>query len=287
MLADAIGVSESSLKRWTDGGRLSAERTAGGHRRIAVAEAVRFVRESGLSVVKPELLGLSGLQPGQPRDPESRDDVADAFHEALIDDRFEAAGSLVVSLYLDGASLGWIFDVAIRRALSRIGELWRHEADGVFLEHRATETCLQSLAALRSLIPEPIDDAPIALGGGFEDDVYQVPSAMAAIVLAEAGFRARNLGAATPVAAMVAAARHYSPRLVWVSFSVSPSEPQVALSGLERIAREVGVGRVLVGGRGSSVLPSFRNPKIERLDSMAELSGYARAFASESAARVG
>jgi MerR family transcriptional regulator, light-induced transcriptional regulator len=46
-LAAAIGVSESSLKRWADEGRLAAERTAGGHRRIAVAEAVRFVRRRG------------------------------------------------------------------------------------------------------------------------------------------------------------------------------------------------------------------------------------------------
>ena len=33
-LADAIGVSESSIKRWVDNGEIQATKTSGGHRRI-------------------------------------------------------------------------------------------------------------------------------------------------------------------------------------------------------------------------------------------------------------
>src|SRR4051794_17870331 len=58
-LADAIGASESSLRRWVDGGRLRISRTAGGHRRIPVEEAVRFIRETGATLVRPEMLGLA------------------------------------------------------------------------------------------------------------------------------------------------------------------------------------------------------------------------------------
>ena len=45
-LAQAIGVSESSLKRWADAGQIRVARTAGGHRRISIADAVRFIREA-------------------------------------------------------------------------------------------------------------------------------------------------------------------------------------------------------------------------------------------------
>ena len=66
-LAEAIGMSESSLKRWADRGFLSVTRTAGGHRRIAVQEAIRFIRSRELTILDPVLLerrtfiGQSGL----------------------------------------------------------------------------------------------------------------------------------------------------------------------------------------------------------------------------------
>lgn len=60
-LARAIGVSESSMKRWTDEGLIAAVRTAGGHRRIPIAEAIRFIRSMHATVVRPDLLGISDL----------------------------------------------------------------------------------------------------------------------------------------------------------------------------------------------------------------------------------
>ncbi|MHC4811387.1 MAG: excisionase family DNA-binding protein, partial [Planctomycetota bacterium] len=60
-LAAAIGVSESTLKRWTDDGLINATRTAGGHRRIPLAEAIRFVRATRTRVVNPTILQLGDL----------------------------------------------------------------------------------------------------------------------------------------------------------------------------------------------------------------------------------
>ena len=57
-LAEAIGMSESSLKRWADRGLLQVTRTAGGHRRIAIRDAIRFVRERQLRFLKPTAIGL-------------------------------------------------------------------------------------------------------------------------------------------------------------------------------------------------------------------------------------
>ena len=60
-LGQALGVSESSVKRWADQGEIVTHRTSGGHRRIALAEAIRFIRESGLPVVDPGILGAAGM----------------------------------------------------------------------------------------------------------------------------------------------------------------------------------------------------------------------------------
>src|SRR3954454_9469853 len=60
-LADVIGASESSLRRWVDAGSIRMSRTAGGYRRIPLAEVIRFIRESGATVVRPDLLGLEDV----------------------------------------------------------------------------------------------------------------------------------------------------------------------------------------------------------------------------------
>lgn len=45
-VADLLGVGVSSVKRWTDEGRLECLRTAGGHRRFETSEVERFRRET-------------------------------------------------------------------------------------------------------------------------------------------------------------------------------------------------------------------------------------------------
>jgi MerR family transcriptional regulator, light-induced transcriptional regulator len=274
-LAAAIGVSESSLKRWTDEGRLQAVRTAGGHRRIPVSEAVRFVRHAGLTVVKPEVLGLTAAGGAGGR-AVSREQAGELIFQALADDRYGEARSLIVSLYLEGAPLGWLLDGPVREALARVGELWRHGARGIFLEHRAMETCMRTMVELRQLVPAPRPEAPVAVGGAAAGDVYLLPTSMAALVLAESGFRAWNLGADSPVEAMVAAIEHYRPQLVWQSFSVPPRSAREAVAGLERMVEAAAGGTVVVGGRGASALPLPRHPLLQRMGTMAELGAFGR-----------
>ena len=274
-LAVAIGVSESSLKRWADDGRLAVERTAGGHRRIPLPEAVRFIRRSGLTPARPELLELPGVRvvAGATADQAS---AADRLYEALLEDRWAEARSLIMTLYLNGGGLAWLCDDVIRSALARIGELWQHDGRGVFLEHRATATCARALTELRLLLPPVGDDAPRAIGGAFEGDVYQVPSAMAGLVLAEAGYREHDFGADTPVAALVAALAHYSPQVVWLSFSVAPRSAREATEVLASLADELGGGTLVIGGRGAEGIGLPDRGNVHRFGSMAELSAFAR-----------
>jgi MerR family transcriptional regulator, light-induced transcriptional regulator len=275
-LAAAIGMSESSLKRWADEGRLTVERTAGGHRRIPLAAAVQFIRRSGLAVVRPELLELAAEAGGTMRAARDREVVGSQLYGALLDDRAVEARSLIVSLYVDGASLAWICDEVIRGALSRVGALWEHGSEGIFLEHRATETCLRALGEVRRLLPPVPGDAQVAVGGGFEEDEYDVPSVMAAMILTEAGYRARNLGARTPVMATLAAIAHYGPGLVWQSLSMEPRSPRDAARGLLEIATAVAPGSLVVGGRALGTVPLPAAANLHSLGSMAELAAFAR-----------
>jgi excisionase family DNA binding protein len=253
-LARAIGVSESSIKRWADEGVIRAARTAGGHRRIPLSEAVRFIRDSHTTVVRPEVLGLPEAVARPPAPDRSGDETA-RLTSFLLAGAGPAARGLIHSLYLQGHGVAAIADGPIRAAMARIGELRRHDPDGILLEHRATDICVQALNHLRSIFPER-PDAPLALGAAPAGDPYLLPSLTAAAALAAEGFRTVNLGPDTPLDTLERAVTEMRPLVVWLSVSTAP-DPETLRSAVEGFARAVepaGVS-VVVGGRGLAGTP--------------------------------
>lgn len=280
-LAKALGVSESSVKRWVDDGALEAVKTTGGHRRIPLAAAVRFIRRTGTPVLEPQLLTGSPLPTAvasmvPTASPEA---VGDELWRALHGDDPAAGRALILSLYLAGWSVAAICDGPIRAVLARIGELWRHDEAGIFIEHRATDTCLQALAELRTMLPSPGRAAtlPVAIGAAPAGDPYLLPSLMAALVLADQGFAERNLGPDTPTPVLAMAARHYRPRLVWVACAIEPRNPRELVAELEALSRSLrrARGEVVVGGRGVHALGPLP-AGVHGLGSMAELAAFGK-----------
>ncbi len=278
-LADAIGASESSLKRWTDGGLIVATRTAGGHRRIPLAEAIRFIRETAQPVVRPEVLGLGDLEIMPKVAQAAAADRAAALYNALTTGEVSKGRGLIVSMYLGGDSVAAICDGPIKQAMQRMGELWKHDASGIFIEHRATDIINHALNTLRMLLATPDAAAPVALGGAPGGDPYIIPSLTCATCLAGVGFREVNLGADTPVEAMARAVEHYDARLVWIAVSATASTPPDLGRQIDALAQRLASKGVpiVVGGRALPKDVSTAHHKNVRVAaSMGELVGWAR-----------
>lgn len=218
-LAAALGVSESSVKRWADDGAIVCSRTVGGHRRVSVADAVWFIRRTRSAVVRPELLGLGDLSSLPPRFSEESDPT-EALYGALESGATPAVRAMLQSLYIQGRSLAGLFDGPVRAAMARIGELWLHAEWGIVVEHRATSILVGALSSLRSIMPTHDPSAPVAVGGAGPNDTYVVPSLMASLVMAEAGFTDVNLGPMTPASVLLNASTYYGSRVAWLSLSV-------------------------------------------------------------------
>lgn len=245
VVATALGVSESSLKRWVDAGRLVATKTEGGHRKIAVTEALRFVRENNAPLARPDLLDATASEP--------------ELLSILLRGDAPAARAWLLGRYLGGASIAELADGPIRTAMHALGELWRHDQAGIFVEHRGTDCCLQAVAHLRTLVeqtPAPKKQR-VALGGAPEDDPYVLPSFLAATVAASAGMRAVNLGPTTPVHAFEAAIAADKPSLVWLSMSTPVSSTRIGdlAAMIARISPKV---TVALGGRASNAVLNAR-----------------------------
>lgn len=277
VLARAIGVSESSLKRWADEGMVRATRTAGGHRRILQSEAVRFIREIGATVVRPDLLGLSDLEAAGVDLAKSPSDLPAAIHKALEDGDARRACGLVQAMYLSGCTVAAICDGPLRDSMHALGKLWQHAEWGIAVEHRATDICIQAINHLRVLLPPPRSRAPVALGCALGEDPYLLPSLMAATTLAELGFADVNLGPVTPGGVLLNAAAKYKPALVWVSASAT-SDPDATLKALRAIAsqvRELGCG-LIVGGRALEPVAPAQLAGISLARSMQELAAFGK-----------
>jgi excisionase family DNA binding protein len=270
-LADAIGASESSLRRWVDVGRIRMSRTAGGHRRIPLEEAVRFIRESGATLVRPDRLGLADL-PGADSQP-----AQNALFTALREGDRHLARGLIVGPYLQGQSLPALFDGPLRDAMHRLGQLWQHDSRGILIEHRATEICIEAVSEIRRLLPAPKRDAPRAMGGAPPGDPYLLPSLLVAATLADAGFSDTNFGPDTPLDLLAREAIDRKARLVWLSISSTPDAKSLR-TGLKKLAQSLAAKNIhfVIGGQKANDVLSGPRPNVMSANSMTELAAFAK-----------
>ena len=213
--ARAIGVSESSLKRWCDQGLIQTVRTGGGHRKMLRAEVLRFVREQNHPLVFPEVLGLPpvsvgaslGLSRGKPR-----------LVDALLAGDELLARQIIFDLYLARHSLSVIFDEVIAGAFREIGDRWACDAADVYQERRGCEICLRVLFELRKgrALPNVVGQQRAARSRGI---CTRLPLLMAELVLREVGFQATSLGTSIPFTSLVRAVAETRPKLFWLSVS--------------------------------------------------------------------
>jgi len=278
-LARAIGASESTLKRWVDSGRIQVARTAGGHRRITLREALRFIRESGQEVLNPEALGIDYL-PSDAMTGSTEAGGDDALVAALVRGDAEVSRRILLQRFLGGESVAALCDGPVSQALHQVGTQWQQRDDGVFVEHRTTLVAIQAMMQLRALIQLASPDAPVAVGGGIAGDPYMVPTLMVSTVLAAQGWRETNLGANTPVSAFREAIRAYHPRLIWMSFSSHDAGDKFLREwgGILDLAEERGIA-VLVGGQAfPAKAAAAHGHRFHRLANMEALAGFVRAL---------
>lgn len=278
-LAGAVGLSESTLKRWVDSGVVTAAKTPGGHRRIPRTEAIRLIRDSSLSLLNPGLLGVPDLETALAT-PTSPGLEGLRLFELLRDGQERHARGLLLSLYLSGRSTIEICDGPVREAMHRIGDLWRHSDAGVYLEHRASDIMVNALNHLRGLVHAAPDSAPLAIGAAPAGDPYIIPSLSAAIVLESSGIRSSNFGPNLPIGALRSAADDLSPSLVWLSLS-RDDVPSGTVADIVKLGEHLAERNIalVIGGRSRGLVPP--TAKAHHAMSMGELVAFAKGVAAK------
>jgi excisionase family DNA binding protein len=280
-LACTIGVSESSLKRWVDEGRLGAQRTNGGHRRIAIHEAIRFLRASAVDLSQPQMLGIPELTA------ERVLTVSKGHGEAALLDALRRGDStlargLIIAEFLLSRSFGAVADGPIAFAMNSLINELRAGGDGHAAILRTSEIVAGAVSAVAGLMEPPSPDAPRAIGcqlGQVRDDVS---AALAAAALRECGYADSIVSHdALPIRP---SASTPDPRgdLLWLGIASAADRPQVEPVLTDLITRIGSVGRIVLCGRGAvgqDYPARFRGVVVA--GSMCELQSIARAARAE------
>ncbi len=241
LLADALGLGEATIKRWVDQGRITAARTEGGHRRIALGDALHYIRTRQLPLSRPELLGL-----------QSGGATPDSFERLITSESPGEAIQVLESLYASGVAPAVLADDWIAPAMAALGHGWENGSLGVTDEHQAT-TCL--VRGMHGLLhaSSSSGDRPLAFVAALDDDPYVLPGLCCELLLRDVGMRVRNFGPNTPAADLARVVEREHPVLLAMSFSLEDGSHVDArsLHALAEAARRTGCA-IAIGGRGCS-----------------------------------
>lgn len=250
---------------------MQVQKTKGGHRKIPLDEAIRYVRENGIVPQSPALLGFAAVAEGSAVDAAS--DAASDYHQALAGGNSDQAVQILQRIYFSGQCVSEIFDNVVLEALGKIGQQFPDDRRSIFIEHRAIVICMRSLMQLRSLMPVVDPAAKKAICAAPSGDPYLLPSLMCSLVLHEAGFADINLGPDTPLDILLDAIEDETPRIICLSVtSVIRSHSQIReIEKLNRSAAANGCS-LIIGGKNAEFVDL---PDVTSGQSMQELKAWA------------
>lgn len=224
-VAEALRVSESSIKRWCDRGAICTTKTHGGHRRITLGGLMEFLEASNRVISLPSVLGIGESSAADKTADTQESDLAEMgrqFDEALVRGDERESRKIFLECYSKFRSLALVSDELIAPSFVRIGERWHASSIEVFQERRACEICVRLIHEFRRLMTEPGSTALTAIGCTTSGDHYSLPGQLIEVVLREAGWRATNMGVGIPLKSLAAAITAERPQLVWLSVSFTP-----------------------------------------------------------------
>lgn len=231
--ARILGVNVSTIKRWTDEGKLSCIKTAGGHRKFLMEHLSAFLGEHKDKTEKVNLFPI-----------ESETDLRISYHilkgdfsyldnyilKQALTANIERVQQVLNGLYLAQYQLHQIYDRLLTPVLHEIGQMWADGKMSIAEEHIASQVIRDAVIRLQGIIRLPRRKIGKALLLNFSDEWHSMALKMVEHVMEVRGFRVFFSGQNTPLLKIENVFENFRPDRVYVSGTI--------VENLERVQRE-------------------------------------------------
>jgi excisionase family DNA binding protein len=200
-LAALFTVTETTIKRWADDGKIPCTKTLGGHRKFLMKDVIAFAETHKYEV--PGLLPANGSR----KDHEQLEfhiltrnyvRISDRLRTKALNGDSNGVFDLLLCLYKHHIPIATIADEVIRPAMVRIGDLWTRNEIEITQEHRASHAVMDSIIRLSPELHRKSRNGKTAVCACPEGEYHELGLRCLAVSLESEGWTVAYLGANTP-----------------------------------------------------------------------------------------
>lgn len=264
--AKILGVNVSTIKRWTDEGKLECVKTAGGHRKFLMAHLGDYVKKYNHDSVKVNLFPLedeSDLQVSYHVVKGNFEVLIDHLVQRALESKLDKVQQVLNGLYLADYPLYEIYDRLITPALHRFGEMWVKGELSIIEEHFGSQTIRDGIIRLQGIIKIPAEKTGRAICLNLSGELHDIALRMAANILEMKGYQVYFSGQYTSVTKIEQGFERFKPQRLYISSSwiENVAQTREEMNGILTVCEQHGVD-LFLGGQAAQLL-QIEHPRIK------------------------
>ena len=278
-VASIMGVNVSTIKRWTDSGKLDCYQTVGGHRKFLLSHLKNFLKEKINQKLKVNIIQY--LNKGEKELVQRIDRIdykylRDYLFQLSLQQSVDSIHDVINSLLIKGEPQYRIYDELILNVLNRIGDLWSNNKLSIADEHTMTETIRNVMYRIHSEISKnnvKISKKVICMT--LTNDEHEIPLVMIQSILGEINIPSTNLGPNIPVPEIESKIQVVNPTHLIISsnYVLDTDIFNSEISRLIQFCHKKDI-EILIGGSGNHLLIEENRSTTIELKNMTDLFNY-------------
>jgi excisionase family DNA binding protein len=278
-VASIMGVNVSTIKRWTDSGKLDCYQTVGGHRKFLLSHLKIFLKEKINQKLRVNIIQY--LNKGEKELVQRIDRIdykylRDYLFQLGLQQSVDSIHDVINSLLIKGEPQYRIYDELVLNVLNRIGDLWSNNKLSIEDEHTMTETIRNVMYRIHSEISKNNVKIPKkVVCMTLTNDEHEIPLVMVQSILDEINIPSTNLGPNMPVPEIESKIQAVNPTHLIISsnYVLDADTFNSEISRLIQFCHKKDI-EILIGGSGNHLLIEENRFATIELKNMADLFNY-------------